>query len=119
MTICRSSEVGKFKTDPRMHVIARPRIKEAMERVPDAASWLKAWWSVASKSKWTNLNDVRADYPSTDQVGRCLVFNVRGDNYRLIVAVKYASARTGGTLFVRQFLTHADYNKDSWKKDCS
>jgi len=101
-----------------MHVIARPRIKESMERFPDAASWLTAWWSIASKANWTNLNDVRVDYPATDQVGRCLVFNVRGNNYRFIVGVRYATDRNRGTLYVRNFLTHAEYNKENWKKDC-
>jgi len=52
-----------------------------------------------------------------DQVGSCLVFNATGAR-RLIVGVRYASEARGGTLFVKHFITHADYDKGHWKKDC-
>ena len=61
---------------------------------------------------------VRVPYPATDQVGRCLVFNVRGKTYRFIVGVRYATDDHGGTLFVKHFLTHAEYNKEAWKREC-
>lgn len=52
------------------------------------------------------------------QVGSCLVFNVCGNNYRLICGVTYANAWARGTLYVKHFLTHADYDKGKWKADC-
>lgn len=103
-----------------MHIIAKPRISAAIQMYPKAKTWLNAWWARASKADWTNLNGVRKDYPSVDQVDRCLVFNVCGNTYRLIVKVAYADIdkKRRGTLFVKHFLTHAGYDKGSWKKDC-
>ena len=101
-----------------MHVIARPAITKAQHDYPDAQKWLDAWWTVATKARWEKLEDVRVDYPSVDQVGRCLVFNVCGTKYRFIVKVSYANQWTNGTLFAKHFLTHAEYDKDRWKKDC-
>ena len=101
-----------------MHVIARPAITKARHDYPDARKWLDAWWTVALKSRWEKLEDVRVDYPSVDQIGRCLVFNVCGPKYRFIVKVSYANQWSNGTLFVKHFLTHAEYDKDRWKKDC-
>ena len=101
-----------------MNVISRPAIDEAIRRHRDANNWLNAWWKTASRERWTNLEDVRSVYPRTDQVGSCLVFDVLGNKYRLIVGVRYATASRGGTLFVKHFLTHAEYNKDDWGRDC-
>ena len=75
---------------------------------------------VALHAQWENLLDVRATYRATDQVGGCLVFNVCGNKYRFIVGVRYADVelKRGGTLFVKHFLTHAEYDKNRWKGDC-
>jgi mRNA interferase HigB len=101
-----------------MHIIARPAINEAMERHPDAAAWLKRWWKVASTQRWQDLQATRVVYPATDQVRCCLVFNVRGNKYRLICRVTYANSWQRGTLLVKQFLTHAEYDRGAWKEDC-
>lgn len=101
-----------------MHIIARPRISQAIHDFPDAEKWLEAWWYIASAARWEQLANVRQDYPATDQVDCCLIFNVGGNKYRLIVKVSYANAWSRGTLFVKHFLTHAEYDKDGWKKDC-
>lgn len=101
-----------------MNVISRPAIREAQRRHPDATDWLENWWQVAKLARWQSLHDVRVTYPATDQVGQCLVFNVRGNKYRFIVRVKYASEGRGGTLFIKHLLTHAEYNKGLWKGDC-
>jgi mRNA interferase HigB len=101
-----------------MHIIARPALDEAMKRHPDAAGWLKHWWKVAGTERWEHLHAVRVVYPAIDQVDCCLVFNVRGNKYRLICRVTYANQWQRGTLLVKHFLTHAEYDKDDWKEDC-
>ncbi len=101
-----------------MHIIARPAINQAIRRHPDAANWLNAWWKVAGGQRWRSLLEVRALYPATDQVDCCLVFNVRGNKYRLICRVTYANQWQRGTLLVKHFLTHAEYDRDAWKEDC-
>lgn len=101
-----------------MNVISRHAIRRAQQRYPDAAEWLEAWRQTALHAEWENLHHVRATYSAADQVGGCLVFNVCGNKYRLIVGVRYASGDRGGTLFVKHFLTHAEYDKNRWMGDC-
>ena len=101
-----------------MNVIARPAINAAINEHPDAEKWLNAWWKRARKEEWQSLSEIRLTYPKTDQVGGCLVFDVCGNKYRLIVGVVYADETKRGTLFVKHFLTHAEYDKDDWKDDC-
>lgn len=60
----------------------------------------------------SRLEDVRADFPAADQVGRVLVFNVRWNALRLIVTVDYPTKR----LFVKALLTHKEYDRKEWMK---
>jgi len=53
-------------------------------------------------------------YPQADQVGRCTVFNIGGNNYRLIAAIHYNT----GVVYIRHVLTHAEYDRGAWKKGC-
>lgn len=102
-----------------MHVISRKGLLAASEAYGDAQSWLGGWLRVAERAVWSNLDDVRKTYPIVDQVGKCLVFNVKGNVYRLIVTVVWPSPpRTKGTLFVKYFLPHAEYDKNAWKGCC-
>ncbi|MBS0210191.1 MAG: type II toxin-antitoxin system HigB family toxin [Planctomycetes bacterium] len=101
-----------------MHIIAQPAIKTAQQRHPAARSWLDNWWLVAGKAAWVRLADVRLVYPTADEVGQCLVFDVRGNDFRLICRVTYANRWTEGTLLIKHFLTHAEYDKNKWCQDC-
>lgn len=101
-----------------MHIIARPAIASAQQRYPTARSWLDAWWRIASKSRWTSLADVRRVYRDADEVGQCLVFDACGNDFRLICRMTYANRWTDGTLLVKHFLTHNEYDKNRWCKDC-
>ena len=100
-----------------MNVISRPRINDAIERFPNAARWLNAWWQRAKHEQWPSLQDVRRVYPSADQFGGCLIFDAPG-GCRLITGVIWADETKNGTLFVKCFLSHAEYDKDEWKKHC-
>jgi mRNA interferase HigB len=109
-----------------VNVISRQGLLDACQSYPDAKNWVNAWLLVAKKAVWTGLADVRRTYPATDQVGQCLVFDVRGNKYRLIATVIWARKVVGsrppktinGTLYIKHFLTHAEYDKDAWKGCC-
>ena len=45
-------------------------------------------------------------------VGPLAIFNIRENNYRLIVRMVFRSQ----TIYVKEFLTHAEYDKEHWKK---
>lgn len=49
--------------------------------------------------------------------GSCLVFDIRGNEYRLICGVCYANQWVKGTLFIKHLLTHTEYDGGSWKRD--
>ncbi len=97
-----------------MHVISRKALKAAATRHPDLEVALDTWYRIAKKAQWKSLTDVRQTYRHADPVGRCTVFNIKGNEYRLIVRINYQTGR----VFIRYVLTHAEYDQESWKHEC-
>lgn len=56
--------------------------------------------------------ELRAVFPSADQVGKLTVFNVGGNKVRLVAAIHYNRQKC----YIRAVLTHADYDEGRWKE---
>ena len=74
------------------------------------------WAVVVEEAEWQNILDVRLDYPSADGVKLeseivITVFNVRGNEYRLLTHVDYVNQ----LVHALDLLTHAEYDKEQWK----
>lgn len=77
---------------------------------------MEAWSAKVEDANWMSLNDIRADYPSADGVrlkSRVVVtvFNVKGNEYRLLTEVNFFSQ----AVEILALLTHAEYDKEKWK----
>jgi mRNA interferase HigB len=65
------------------------------------------------KSKTSgSFTELRAVFPSTDQVGELFVFSIGGNKVRLIAAIHYNTK----TVFIRNVLTHSEYDEGKWKE---
>lgn len=85
---------------------------------PKAARFLENWRAIVRAAEWKSLVDVRKTYPSADAIkvesGRqVVVFNVCGNDYRLVVAVHFNRQ----VVYTLRFMTHAEYSKDRWKDE--
>jgi mRNA interferase HigB len=94
-----------------MHIISRKRLVQFAEIHPNSETALDTWYRAAKTADWQNFVELRESYPAADLVGIYTVFNIKGNHYRLIVEINYRS----GTIFVRDILTHAEYDKERWK----
>jgi mRNA interferase HigB len=73
-----------------MRVIAVSALRAFWERHPDAEQPLKAWYAEATNATWAQPADIKARYRSASVLkNRRVVFNVKGNDYRLIVAIAY------------------------------
>lgn len=91
-----------------MRVIAKSTLKEFYIKHPDSEEQLTEWYSIVSKSKWKNPKEVKQVFPSADYVeNNRMVFNIRHNKYRLIVALRYNIQM----VFIRFIGTHKEYNK--------
>jgi mRNA interferase HigB len=70
------------------------------------------WYRITRRANWRTLADVRIDFAHADVVGRRTVFNIHGNDYRLIARVNYRTRK----VFVLYILTHAEYIKGVWKQ---
>ena len=68
--------------------------------------------ALSKAAKWKSLEDLRKTFPATDMVGDLAIFNIRGNQYRLIVRMVWRYQR----MYVKEFLTHAEYDKGRWKR---
>lgn len=96
-----------------MHIIIRKALQQFWERHPAAESSLRNWFTWVNQAQWNNFAEVRRNYPSADLVRRLIVFNIGGNNYRLVVRTEYKLKR----VYVRHVLTHAEYDNEQWKDD--
>ena len=95
-----------------MNVIGKRGLFERAAKFADAKSALQVWFDTAVEAEWRNIEDVRKSFPATDMTGDLAIFYIRGNNYRLIVRMVFRYKR----IYVKEFLTHAEYDKGRWKK---
>ena len=102
-----------------MRVISKTRLRQFWEQPghEDAEGPLRAWYAhVNSKTVcWQSWANVKADFASASIVGNCVVFNIGGNNYRLVTRILYPSQK----VFVLKMMTHEEYDEDKWKEECA
>lgn len=73
-----------------VRVISTPPLREFWERHAAAEQPLKAWLADAQRASWQTPHDVKDDYANASIIGNeRVVFNIKGNHYRLITAVSY------------------------------
>ncbi len=96
-----------------MRILARKTLTQFADRRKGAddhralESALSAWFAEVSKASWSSSADVKAHYGTASIVGDRVVFNIKGNDYRLVVAIDYRRQ----AVFIRFLGTHSDYDK--------
>ncbi len=93
-------------------MISKSAWRQAVATDHALESAISEWYKVAKYAAWRSLVDVRKVYPHADFVDPYTVFNIKGNAYRLIVKIEYRWQM----IFVKQLLTHDEYDKRDWKK---
>ena len=93
-----------------MRIISHRKLRDFYESKgrEDSKIALERWYQIAEEAEWKNFSDIRVDFPNADYVGnQHYVFNIKGNNYRLIVVIKFTINR----IFIRFVGTHKEYDK--------
>jgi mRNA interferase HigB len=94
---------------PRVRIIARRTLLAfwSDRHCRDAEQPLRAWFTEVRRATWRTPADIKAAHRSASFLGNNrVVFNVAGNKYRLVVAVKY----TAQIVFIRFVGTHEQYD---------
>lgn len=90
-----------------MCIIATRTLRRFWERHPSAKQAVQAWVDEVRQASWQQPADVKACYAHASILGnRRVVFNIKGNDYRLIVAIAYGL----GVVYVKFIGTHAEYD---------
>lgn len=90
-----------------MRVIAVKTLRDFWLKYPDAEQPLLAWFDEASKATWMQPADIKAHFAKASILkNRRVVFNIKGNDYRLIVAIAYKV----GLVYIKYIGTHAQYD---------
>jgi len=95
-----------------MHVIAKPALVKFSTKYPDAEKPLMVWFRTMKKENFQDFVHLKQTFSNADYVDDLTVFNIGGNKYRLIAAIHY----NVGQVFIRNVLTHAEYDRNDWKR---
>jgi mRNA interferase HigB len=91
-----------------MNIIVRRAILHYISVYPQAKVALLTWYSEFNKFTFLNFNDLKQVYGSASIVANNrVVFNIKGNDYRLVVSVNFKQAAA----YVIWFGTHKEYDK--------
>ena len=91
-----------------MRIIAKKTLRDFWKNHIDSEQRLKAWFQETSKAEWRNSSDIKKEYPSASLLpGNRIVFNIKGNHYRLIVKINYDYQ----IIWIRFIGTHPEYDK--------
>ena len=91
-----------------MRVISLKILKDFFELHSDAEQPLRAWLREAKSANWTDPAQIKEQYKSASILkGKRVVFNIKGNYYRLVAAVAYKF----GAVYIKFIGTHEAYNK--------
>jgi HTH-type transcriptional regulator/antitoxin HigA len=81
-------------------------------KFPDCEQQLKAWYQEAESSVWKGPRDIKSNYPSASFLSdNRVVFNIKGNHYRLIVKVNYSFK----IVWIWFLGTHSQYDRQLYK----
>jgi len=91
-----------------VRVIAKKILREFWSKHPDCEQQLKSWYREAEDADWKTPKDIKKDYPHASILSdNRVVFNIKGNNYRLVVKVNYDHQM----VWIRFVGTHVQYDK--------
>lgn len=97
-----------------MRIVARRTLKEFVERRRGRKDYsalkaaLDTWFDEVRKARWSNATDVKRSYATASIVSADrIVFNIKGNDYRLVVAVDFEKS----IVWIKWIGTHKAYDK--------
>ena len=91
-----------------VRVIAKSSLRDFWITHPDCEIPLRCWYKDAVENTWLSPNDIKRDFPSASFLhGNRVVFNIKGNRYRLIVKINFDYS----IVWIRFIGTHAEYSR--------
>jgi mRNA interferase HigB len=89
--------------------VSEKRIREFTDREPRSAGAKRHWANAIESESWRNPGDLKRAFASASFVGELTIFNVGGNNYRIVAFVHYARQ----IVYIKRIGAHKEY--DRWE----
>ena len=97
-----------------MRIIARRTLRAFVDKLAGRkdqraiGAAVDAWYAETSRAAWRNSADVKRLYATASIVGaNRIVFNIKGNDYRLVVSVDYEKS----IVWIKWIGTHKEYDR--------
>lgn len=97
-----------------MRIIARRTLREFVQSLagrhdqPAVKAAVDAWFDEVRRADWKSTADVKRSYATASIVtAERIVFNIKGNAYRLVVAVDFEK----GIVWIKWIGSHTDYDR--------
>ena len=91
-----------------MRIISKSTLRTFWTKHKDCEEQLKSWYKEAEEARWKGPRDIKRDYTAASFLpDNRVVFNIKGNNYRLVVKINYDY----GIVWIRFVGTHRQYDK--------
>lgn len=90
-----------------MHIISKKKLRDYYENNASAKMPLIEWYIKIKEFSPKNLHELKTKFNSVDYIHGYTIFNVGGNNYRLITAIHYNLKKC----YIRNIWSHAEYSK--------
>jgi len=87
--------------------VTEKRIREFIGREPRSCEVMWRWADAVESSNWRNPGDLKATFAAASFVRDLTVFNVAGNNYRIVAFVHFRKQ----IVYVKRIGTHQEYDK--------
>ncbi len=92
-----------------MEIINEGELHKFAKKHANSRKSIGNWIDVAKAAIWNNFSEVRQTFNSADYVKDMVIFDIGGNNFRLITSIDFDAHR----VYVLEVMTHAEY--DRWK----
>ena len=96
-----------------MLLIGQRTVAKFIKKHPNAKASLERWVVLITENNFDSFPDLTSVFPSADYVRPHTIFNISGNNFRLIAEISYIEK----TIIIDSILTHAEYDKETWKHE--
>ena len=90
-----------------MEIVNKLLLDRASQKFADARNPLSAWCREMESGTWSTPVELKEQFPSASIIrGDLVVFNIKGNHYRLVARINYQK----GYVRVTYFDTHRNYD---------
>jgi len=95
-----------------LRLVNRHLLIEFINKHSDCRSSIASLINEFENSNWASSQDIKLTYPKASIIGgKCVVFNIKGNKYRLVAKINYSLNKKAGVIKIMWAGTHKEYDK--------